>query len=170
MNHCGSYIFAGKCVQPEEYIMSFNTSAKCCLGLVLAFFFLSGCSSECSDAQCPVQCVGISFVLLQNGTNIIQLEPQPYPLDSIRVESSIDPVAPTLLTIGERAFSFVTCDGVEYKLHLNDSVVVDIRAEIDTALSDACCDYFGASSIRFNGNELCSSLGECEGEMNFEIL
>ena len=149
--------------------MAFNLSVK--HGFVFTIllpFFLWSCISECSDAQCPVRCANISFEVLQNGSNIIRNPSPEFPLDSIRVEAAVDPIAPPLLGFGERTLGFVACEGIAYKVYLNDSEVIDVDIEIATAISDACCDYFAASAIRFNSVELCSSLEEC-GVMTYEV-
>lgn len=145
----------------------FKKSPLPLLALVIAVFF-DGCVSECS-VNCPEKCVDISFVILQDGINIIGDQPI-FPLNDIYVETiPANPSAPPLLEIKERTFKIILCQNVEYKLYLTSSEVINITAEIDTTSTDSCCSYFSAKSVKFNGFELCQNINQCDGG-TFELL
>lgn len=126
-----------------------------------------GCQSNC-QTNCPVECVPISFVLTQDGKDILQC-PTSFRIDSMRVETSPEnPDAPPLLGLNGNSFKLVVCQNVEYTLHLNDSLAVEIFVKLDTLSIDKCCVYFAANSIEFNGDEICSNQDQC-GSGTFEL-
>jgi len=136
--------------------------------LILVTIDFYGCVSDC-PTDCPAECVPISFVLLESGINILEKDPTPFQIDSIRVETiPINPEAPPLLGINNNSFKLVVCQNVKYKLFLNDSETVEITAKIDTFSIDECCVYFTANSLEFNGQELCSNQDQCR-DVTFEL-
>ncbi len=130
--------------------------------LLLISLGFYGCFSDC-PVDCPVECVPITFVLKQGGRNILE-QPTSFRIDSMRVEMiPANPEAPPLLGTNNNSFKMVVCQNVEYALHLNDSLVLNIFAKLDTFSIDDCCVYFLANSIRFNGDELCADQEQCGG-------
>lgn len=136
--------------------------------LILTTLCFYGCLSDCS-VDCPTECIPISFVLMQDGINILEKEPIPFQINSMRVESiPVNPEAPSLLGINNKSYNMVVCQNVEYILYLNDSTAIEITAKLDTFSIDHCCVYFTANSIKFNGDELCSDQDQCGGGI-FEL-
>lgn len=87
----------------------------------------------------------------------------------MRVEvTPLTPEAPPLLGFDNDAFKLVVCHNGEYKLYLNDTTFITILAKLDTLSLDNCCTYFSASSIKFNGEEICINQNDCGGG-TFEI-
>ncbi|MDN5211145.1 hypothetical protein QQ020_03760 [Fulvivirgaceae bacterium BMA12] len=139
--------------------------------LILAPVFFGDCSSGCSDTTCPVKCANISFKLLRNGVDIFIQDPDRYNINSVRVEAATATDAPPLLKVNtNNVISFVVCHEIDYKLYLNDSEVIDIRADLSVVTSDECCDFFGAHSVWFNGMKVCSDHDECQLGLEFELL
>ncbi len=137
--------------------------------LILLISVYYGCNSDC-PVDCPVECTDINFALLQNGENILQMQPPPFPLEGIRVETvPNDPLSPPLLEINEKSFKIIACQNAEYKFILNENESINISVEIDTATVDQCCAYFLAKSVKFNGQELCPGFDECGGGI-YELL
>ena len=136
-----------------------NVALKKILFLVSVILYFSGCQSDC-PLDCPAKCFPISFILLEDGINI--LGKKPFQIDSIHVVSTpSNPEAPPLFEIDKKKFKLVVCQGVEYKLYLNDSTAIEITARLDTFSVDNCCVYYSVNSIHFNGDELCSDQDQC---------
>lgn len=122
-----------------------------------------GCDSEC-QTECPVPCTSIGFQIFYQGSNILLQDPPLFPLEDIRVESTpANPVAPPLFEINDDRFSMVVCRDASYQLFLNDNLVLNVEAGIDTASQDECCTFFKARYIRFNGTDLCPDSDACSG-------
>ncbi len=116
-------------------------------------------------------CVPVTFSLFENGQNIL-VETSDYSPDDFYVESiPAEPDAPPMIKLDDDKFNLVLCHGVEYRLYLGDSRVIDIMADlvITPNTLDICCDYYAANTVVFDGVDLCSDVDNCSQWLSFEL-
>ncbi|MCR9249789.1 MAG: hypothetical protein NXI20_05165 [bacterium] len=125
---------------------------------------LFGCVSDC-NVSCPSPCVPISFTLTEDSVSIQTLQTPPYVIQEISLETiTSDLESENLFQIQPEKFSFVGCDGSTYRLILDENNQIEINVHLETFSKDECCSFFTASSITFNGTELCSAAtDQCSG-------
>ncbi len=132
--------------------------------LLIVSMGVFGCVSDC-NVSCPSPCVPISFTLTEDSVSIQTLQSPPYVIEEISLETiTSDLESENLFQIQPEKFSFVGCDGSTYRLILDENNQIEINVHLETFSEDECCSFFTASSITFNGTELCyAATDQCSG-------
>lgn len=137
--------------------------------LLIASMGLVGCVNDCT-VSCPSPCIPISFTLTEDSVSIQTLQTPPYVIQEISLETvTSDVESENLFQIQPENFSFVGCDGSTYKLILDENNRIEINVHLETFSEDECCSFYTASSITFNGTELCSAAIDQCSEGAYEL-